>query len=212
LDWVKGFSQSRFSADQQATFTAGFKLGFSCINSYIIAGNLGKVFKYGWAATIDGGVYGSNYMRRAAYALQGLGVQSNNVATYYNTIVDKEGRFLTGANGTTYTITFDQKIPVKYFASLTIYQYDNKFFVYPNPLNRPNVNVPRDSSGLQRNKDGSVTLYISADAPGPKGSLPYSNWLPSGPYQVYFILRMYGPEAAVWPDYTWQPPPFIKIK
>jgi len=212
LDWAAGFNQRSFTPAQRAVFTAGYNLGFSCINSYILSGNLGKQFKYGWSATIDGGIYGSNYLRRAAYALQGLGVQSNNVATYYNTNVDSEGRPLTGANGTVYTITFAKPVPTNLFSSLTIYQSANKFFVYPNPLNRPNIQTPRDNAILQKNKDGSVTLYISADPPGPKGSLPYSNWLPSGPYQVYLLLRVYGPKAAVWPDYTYQPPPFIKIK
>jgi hypothetical protein len=44
--------------------------------------------------------------------------------------------------------------------------------------------VPRDSKGLMANKDGGVTIYVSAAPPGPKGSLAYTNWLPSGPYPV----------------------------
>jgi hypothetical protein len=213
LVWAKGFHQSAFNAEQQGVFTAGLQLGYSCIKNYILAGDLGRIAKYGWSATVDGGVYGSNYMLRAAYALQGLGALSNNVATYYINNVDSKGGLLTGANGTVYTITFDQKVPTNFFASLTIYQYGNKFFVYPSPLDRPNIQISGDSKPLlRRNVDGSITIYISAEAPGPKGSLAYTNWLPSGPYQVYFILRVYGPQPAVWPNYTYQPPPFIKIK
>jgi hypothetical protein len=71
---------------------------------------------------------------------------------------------------------------------------------------------PRDTPALQKNKNGSLTLYISAAAPGPKGSLEYTNWLPSSPSPVYLILRVYGPKPEVFPDYKYQPPPFMKVK
>jgi hypothetical protein len=120
LNLRSGFSQAKLSAAQSAAMTTGYQLGFNCLESFLQAGNLGVPFKYGWSATVNGGVYGSNYLLRGAYALQGLGVQGNNVATYYNTNQDSQGRALTGANGTVYTITFDRPPPTNYFTSLTM--------------------------------------------------------------------------------------------
>jgi hypothetical protein len=51
--------------------------------------------------------------------------------------------------------------------------------------------------------DGSLTIYIQADSPGPDKE---ANWLPApkdGEFKL--ALRLYGPKKAVI-DGTWPPP------
>jgi hypothetical protein len=71
-------------------------------------------------ATAGAGTFGTDYLLRAATALQGLGALTNNIATYYNNDQDSSGKPLTGANGTVYTITFPVAPPSNFFSSLTL--------------------------------------------------------------------------------------------
>ncbi|HRW14683.1 DUF1214 domain-containing protein, partial [Amaricoccus sp.] len=58
------------------------------------------------------------------------------------------------------------------------------------------------NTGLQRNADGSLTLYAGAASPGADKE---SNWLPApeGPFSLY-IRAYWGREQIL--DGTWQPP------
>ena len=57
------------------------------------------------------------------------------------------------------------------------------------------------AKGLEKNKDGSITLYYGPKAPKGKES----NWLQTVPGKSFFVcLRMYGPTQP-WIDGTWRP-------
>lgn len=136
------------------------------------------------------------------------GALTPDVAVYFITFQDADGAPLTGVNSTNYTVTFSNPLPAKFLWSLSIYQASNGFMIV-NPIKR--ASVGQNTAGLQYNADGSLTVYISAAAPGAYGTLPYTNWLPSGPYPVSLVLRLYGPSADAVAG-QWQPPPIMKVK
>ena len=91
-----------------------------------------------------------------------------------------------------YTLTFASDIPYEKpgFWSITMYDAANNYTV-PNPINR--YMLGSDSSGLKRNADGSLTIYIQKHSPG---SDKEANWLPSPPGRFYMTPRAYLPGAA----------------
>jgi hypothetical protein len=77
-----------------------------------------------------------------------------------------------------------------------------RFFV-PNEIGR--FSLGTKNKGLQTTADGSLTIYVQADAP-PEAQR--ANWLPEGQDFSLFI-RAYWPQAAVI-DGSWAPPPVQK--
>lgn len=57
---------------------------------------------------------------------------------------------------------------------------------------------------LNKNTDGSLTLYIQKDSPGADKQ---SNWLPAPDGPIYLGLRMYVPVAR---DGGWTTPPIVR--
>jgi len=83
----------------------------------------------------------------------------------------------------------------------------NTQLLIENPIHRYLVNSPM-LPGLKKNSDGSLTLYIQKDSPGPAKE---SNWLsaPDGP--LYMVMRLYWPKKttpSILPpgSGTWKPP------
>jgi hypothetical protein len=75
----------------------------------------------GWLYAIPTGVYGTNYLFRAAVTQLGLGANITQEALYPITFTDNQGKPLTGANN--YKIHFNpgQTPPVNAFWSITMY-------------------------------------------------------------------------------------------
>ena len=105
--------------------------------------------------------------------------------------LDAKGSALTGERR--YTITF--KPPIRYseaiapgFWSMTMYDGTTKLSV-ENPIDRYSLGSDND---LKQNPDGSFTLYLQADTPGPDNE---ANWLPApkGPFYLLLLLRNYAP-------------------
>jgi len=97
------------------------------------------------------------------------------------------------------TFAKDQTPPVNGFWSLTLYN-EHHFFA-PNAANRYSLGTKNKT--LKYNDDGSLTLYVQSDAPGPDQE---SNWLPApktGAFSLY--VRAYWPKAAIV-DGSWTPP------
>jgi hypothetical protein len=162
------------------------------------ADGLGRLVN-GWRVLEHGiGVYGTDYLQRAAVAERFLGANLPEDAVYPSANVDENGQPLSG--GKAYTLHFekDQIPPVNAFWSITLYDKDG-FFV-PNALERYAVR----GESLKRNSDGSVDVYVQADRPS-KDHEP--NWLPApkdGPFNL--LLRMYWPKQPVL-DGAYEPPP-----
>ncbi len=134
------------------------------------------------------GNFGTDYATRAFIARNGLTANTPYEAIYWGSVLDSDGRFLRGGNR--YTMTFKEGIPFipPGFWSVTLYDSSNNYTV-ANPINR--YMLGSDTPDMKRNPDGSFTIYIQSDSPGPDRE---SNWLPAPPSgQFYLIPRAYAP-------------------
>jgi hypothetical protein len=117
---------------------------------------------------------------------------------YFYTDFDSSGQQLDGTKNYSVTFAAGQEPPINGFWSLTLYN-EHHFF---NPNNLRRYSLGTKNKGLQRNSDGSLTLYAGAKAPD-KGK--DSNWLPApnGPFSLY--MRAYWGKQPIL-DGSWQPP------
>jgi len=94
--------------------------------------------------------------------------------------------------------------PVKLYWSATAYDRATHALIRNlSPSSRSS-----NTSGLQKNVDGSVDIYFGPKAPAGKES----NWVPTsaeGKFEVLF--RLYGPEKPFF-DKTWKLPDIEKVK
>ena len=104
--------------------------------------------------------------------------------------LDAKGRPLTGERR--YTITFKPPMPFAeptiltgFWSSVTMYDGITKLAVQ-NPINRYSLG----SNNVLKNPDGSFTMYLQADTPGPDKE---ANWLPAPKGPFYLQLRVCGP-------------------
>jgi hypothetical protein len=133
------------------------------------------------------GNYGTAYNTRAAVAMVGLGANLPADAMYPSAAVDAQGHELDGRYRYRLHFERDQLPPVHAFWSVTAYGKDD--FLIPNPLNRYALG---DRDPLKFNADGSLDLWLQADAPDePK----ISNWLPVGANTPFLLnARLYWPK------------------
>jgi hypothetical protein len=175
---------------------------------------LGGVLQNGWIIPpANVGLAGSDYLSRLDVAVFGLTANTVEQAIYYSGILDGENEPMTGRKR--YTITF--KEPMLYakpvppgFWSVTMYDRTTNYSV-ANPINRYNLG---SESNLKKNSDGSFTLYLQADSPGPDKE---TNWLPAPYGPFYLILRNYAPvpelaTALKDPTTFVGPPPVVPVK
>jgi hypothetical protein len=64
-------------------------------------------------------------------------------------------------------------------------------YTAPNPINRYTLG---SDNTLKKDADGSFTMYLQHDNPGPDKE---ANWLPAPAGPFYLILRNYAPVPAV---------------
>jgi DNA sulfur modification protein DndE len=155
---------------------------------------------------------GTDYLSRLCVAVFGLTANTVTEAIYYSGVLDGNDQVMTGAKK--YTLTL--KEPMDYakpippgFWSVTMYDKVTSFSV-PNPINRYDLG---SDSNLKKNADGSITLYLQHDNPGPDKE---SNWLPAPPGPFYLILRNYAPVLELGKQLenldTFQgPPPVVPV-
>jgi hypothetical protein len=155
----------------------------------------------GWVYTTRSGAYGVDYPYRAAIAVCYLFENLPQDAVYPSLSVDSEGRPLNGSSR--YLLHFDKGKfpPVDAFWSVTAYDTDGYFI--PNPLKRLALG---DREKLLTNVDGSLDLYLQADAPGADKE---ANWLPAAKAPFTLLMRLYSPKAEVL-DGAWMPPAVVR--
>ncbi|KAB8194751.1 DUF1254 domain-containing protein [Nonomuraea phyllanthi] len=155
----------------------------------------------GWRYAADLGSYGTDYLRRAATAWQGLGANLPQDAIYPLTFVDGGKRQLNGAHQ--YAIHFapGRTPPASAFWSITI--YDAQGFLIENPIDRYEIG---HTTTPVANADGSVDLSIQHDPPA--GG--QANWLPAPIGDFTLMLRMYWPQQGAI-DGTWKPPAVTRV-
>jgi hypothetical protein len=142
------------------------------------------------------------YLTRAFAARAGLWGNHGYEASYAAVWTDAEGQPLDGSNR--YELRLEQLPPVDAFWSLTMYDVPD-FYLVANPINR--YSIGDRTPGLQTDADGSVTIYLQTDSPGP-GKEP--NWLPTPAGAFRPIMRMYQPQQPVL-DGTYVLPPVRKV-
>ena len=155
------------------------------------------------STTSSFGLFGSredlknDYMTRAVAAAMGIYGNTKEEAVYVGYRVDADKKPLVGAQP--YVLHFEKKDlpPAKFFWSMTLYDLPARHLV-ANPIDR--YSIGDRTKGLKYGADGSLDLYVQNESPGKDKE---SNWLPApvGPYTL--IMRIYGPETAVF-DGKWQ--------
>lgn len=201
------FAFKDLSLEHKAAILLGMKEGDRKVTER--AASIGKSID-GWSvgsAFGDRAFYKGDWLLRAAAARAGIYGNDAVEAMYPMTKTLPDGKALDGAKGK-YTLTFakDQFPPVNAFWSVTMYDGKNQLLV-KNPINRYLINSPM-LSGMKKNKDGSLTLYIQKDSPGKDKE---SNWLPAPDGPIYLVMRLYWPKAeppSILPPGTgtWNPP------
>jgi hypothetical protein len=156
----------------------------------------------GWVYTTRSGVYGVDYLYRAAIALCCLGENLPQDAVYPSLSTDSEGRPLDG--NSRYLLHFDKgKLPpVDAFWSVTA--YDTEGYFIPNPLNRLALG---DRDKLITNADGSLDLFVQANTPGGDKD---ANWLPVDKKPFTLLMRLYSPKSEFLAG-SWTPPAAVRV-
>jgi len=164
--------------------------------------NSGLSMPNNWTTINDGAAFGVDYLTRTAAAKANIFVNKSNETKYFYLDVDVSGESLNGSQRYAITFAKGQLPPVKGFWSLTVYN-EHHFFA-PNAINRYSLGTKNEN--LKYNPDGSLTLYIQAEAPTDQ-----SNWLPvpDGDFSLY--LRAYWPDKEVL-DNRWTPPAVEKAE
>lgn len=160
----------------------------------------GLPLPHNWTTQNNGAQFGTDYFTRTAVAKSNIFVNRPNETKYFYQDLDDAGARLNG--GKRYTVTFSggQLPPVHGFWSLTLYN-EHHFFA-PNEIDRYSVGTK--NKDLQTDADGTLTIYVQADAPSdPKHR---ANWLPTpqgGDFSLY--IRAYWPGEEISSG-QWTPP------
>jgi hypothetical protein len=167
--------------------------------------NQGLPLAHGWTKMDNAAGWGFDYMTRASAAKANIFSNARNETMYFALDLDPQGVRLNG--GKSYTITFakGQTPPVKGFWSLTM--YNEHHFFEPNSIKRYSVGTK--NKDLQFAADGSLTIYISNEAP--TDAAQRANWLPAPKGDFSLYIRAYWPEAAIT-EGKWTPPAVIQAR
>jgi hypothetical protein len=161
--------------------------------------NYGQQLPHNWSTISNEAAFGTDYFTRTAVAKSNIFVNAPNETKYYYQDLDASGARLSSASRYTVTFAKGETPPVNGFWSLSIYN-EHHFFV-ANEINR--FSVGTKNKGLKSAADGSLTIYVQADAP--KDADQRANWLPAPKGDFSLYVRAYWPKAAVL-DGSWTPP------
>jgi len=206
----KTFEMKDLSAEHRAAVLLGMKQGEDKVEQYLATGQkningwkVGSLFG-------DRGFYSGDWLKRAAAAKGGIYGNDAIEAMYPMTKTLANGEELDGSKHN-YTLTFakGQFPPVNAFWSVTMYDGKSQLLI-ENPINRYLINSPM-LSGMKKNPDGSLTMYIQKDSPG---KAKESNWLPAPSDTIYLVMRLYWPKEtppSILPagEGTWKPPAIV---
>jgi hypothetical protein len=143
---------------------------------------------------------GSDYvLKRDAGALLGIYANSKEEAVYGAYQLDAQGKPLDGSKHWTLHFEPGRLPPTNLFWSMTMYKLPQRLLV-DNPINR--YSIGDKTAGLKPSADGSLTIYIQHDSPGPDKE---SNWLPAPDGPFFMASRYYGPKSEMM-DGSWKQP------
>ena len=187
-------------APLQQRFTDAF---FQVLNR-VTANNSGNMqFRGQWRYPgRDIGNFGQNHVYRAEVSLWGLGALPVTEVIYVSAIADTQGAPLQGTHGYRFSIP-PAGIPAKAFWSLTMYEVDpfGGMYFTANPLKR--YAIGDRTTGLLRNADGSIDIWIAHQPPPDPRRL--ANWLPAPTGQFRLMIRAYAPTEPFLTGHTLPP-------
>ena len=127
-------------------------------------------------------------------------------AAYFHAFKDGNGVPLNGTDPDGYVLTFSsEEIPATTrFWSLTAYT-PQAIELVPNSANK--YLVASYTPDLQKNADGSISIYMARQLPP---GVHAANWLPIPPGHFNVMLRDYGPAGSV-ADNTYVPPAIERV-
>jgi hypothetical protein len=130
------------------------------------------------------------YVSRAIAARAGLWGNHGYEANYQIVYVDGDNQPLSGEHR--YELYLPELPPVDAFWSLTMYDVP-EFYLVANPIKR--YSIGDRTPNLKYGADGSLTIYMQKDSPGPEKE---SNWLPA-PQTGNFrpVMRLYQPKQPI---------------
>ncbi len=185
---------------------ASAEIGNLALGNMALAGTLVN----GWVIPpYNTGNAGSDYLSRLCVAVFGLTANATNQAIYYSGVLDGNNQQMTGAKRYSMTLkppmTFASPVAPGFWS---VTMYDSKTsYTTPNPINRYHL---AGYNNLQKNADGSITIYMQTTSPGKNKE---ANWLPTPPGPFYLIFRNYAPAAsttaALKNRETFQGPPAV---
>jgi hypothetical protein len=191
------YSTVRLTAEAVADLQAGVQDARALLST---AGGLGAGGPIqGWTYPRPNlGDFGTDYVYRAAVAVNGLAALPNAEAMYMRPVAP-DGRAVF-APGSAYRLRFGrgQLPPIRRaggFWSLTMYEVDpaGQLWLVDNPLRR--YAVGDRTPGLVRGRGGALDLLIGPSDPGPALR---PNWLPAPPDKPWtLVLRTYLPQPAL---------------
>jgi len=207
------FEFKDLSLEHKAAIALGMKEGEKKVEESVA--KFGKSIN-GWrvgSAFGDRAYYKGNWLLRATAAKAGIYGNDADEAMYPMTKALADGTALDGSKHK-YTLTFakDQYPPVNAFWSVTMYDGKTQLLI-KNPIDRYLINSPM-LSGMKKNADGSLTLYLQKDSPGKDKE---ANWLPAPDGPIYLVMRLYWPRPeppSILPpgEGTWSPPALVQAK
>lgn len=154
--------------------------------------------------------FGANYAMRAGSAANSGGIFGLEAAeaTYFMAVADADDEPL--AQGRRYRLHLPAGgLPADAFWSLTLYEFvEGGQYMVANPIDR--YSIGDRTPGLQRNKDGSLDIWIQPDAPPDPAQR--ANWLPSPKANKFYInARIYQPRPEVL-DPSWKMPALQRLE
>jgi hypothetical protein len=206
----KSFDFKDLSIEHKVEVGLGMKEGEAKVEQYLASGQkningwkVGSLFG-------DRAFFSGDWLKRAAAAKGGIYGNDAAEAMYPMTRTLADGEMLDGSKHN-YTLTFPagQLPPVNSFWSVTMYDGKSQL-LFKNPINRYLINSPM-LPGMNKNADGSLTIYIQKDSPG---KAKETNWLPAPDDTIYLVMRLYWPRVtppSILPagDGTWKPPAIV---
>ena len=181
----------KLNDNQRAALAAAYKDAFNVV--FDAAKHTGTPVN-GWNWEFKAGRYGTDYLLRAAVNMNSVGLNSPQRAMYPKRYVDSKGERLHGRHA--YTLTMPARVPVRTrnggFWSITLYDAQDRFMV-GNEIGR--YKIGSVTKGLERNKDGTLTIHVSHRKPTDPTRL--ANWLPAPDGEFMLQARLYEPEPSV---------------
>lgn len=158
----------------------------------------------GWNRSTNNAQFGVDYFNRTGTSKSNMFDNRPTETQYFYTDFDSVGGELEGSGSYEITFAAGEEPPVDGFWSLTL--YNDKHLFYANDLKRYSLGTKNKT--LQRNADGSLTLYAGAKSPGGEKE---SNWLPAPDGRFSLYIRAYWGQEAIL-DGSWTPPVVRKVE